>query len=64
MSDVIKTVFINYIACALIGGILEYAAPQNARKTLRVAVVSVMLIASLSPLLKIDFDFFYKCVNI
>ncbi len=57
MSEVIKTVFINYIACALVGGFLEYIAPQSARKTLRVAVVSVMLIASLSPLLKIDFDF-------
>lgn len=57
MSDIIKTVFINYIACALIGGLLEYATSKNARKTLRVAVVSVMLIASLSPLLKIDFDF-------
>lgn len=57
MSDVIKTVFVNYITCALVGGILEYVAPQNARKTLRVAVVSIMLITSFSPILKIDIDF-------
>lgn len=57
MSEVIKTVFVNYIACALAGGFLEYIAPQNARKTLRVAVVAVMLITSLSPLLKIDLNF-------
>ena len=57
MSDVIKIVFINYITCALACGFLEYIAPQNARKTLRVAVVAIMLITSLSPLLKVDFDF-------
>jgi hypothetical protein len=57
MSDVIKTVFVNYITCALVGGILEYVAPQNARKTLRVAVVSIMLITSFSPILKINIDF-------
>ncbi len=57
MSEIIKTVFVNYITCALVGGLLEYVAPQNARKTLRVAVVSIMLITSLSPILKIDFDF-------
>lgn len=57
MSEVVKNVFVNYIACALLGGLLEYAAPKNARKTLRVAVVSVMLAASLMPLLKTDFEF-------
>ncbi len=57
MSEVIKTVFVNYIFCALVGGLLEYFAPQNARKTLRVAVVSFMLVFSLAPLLKLEFDF-------
>lgn len=56
MSETVKTVFVNYIACALLGGLLEYAAPKNVRKTLRIAVVSVMLATSVSPLLKTDFS--------
>ena len=57
MSEVIKTVFLNYIICALFGGFLEYIAPEKNRKTLRVIVVAIMLIVSLSPILKINFDF-------
>lgn len=56
MSEVVKSVFVNYIACALFGGLLEYVAPQSMRKTLRVAVVAVMLAASLTPVLKTDFE--------
>ena len=56
MGEVIKTVFVNYIVCALVGGFLEYSAPQNARKTMRIVLVSVMLIVSFSPLLKADVD--------
>lgn len=56
MSNVIKTVFINYIVCALAGGFLEYWAPENARKTLRVVIVAVMLTASFSPLLKAEYS--------
>ncbi len=56
MSETVKTVFVNYIACALLGGLLEYASPKNVRKTLRIAVVSVVLATSVSPLLKTDFS--------
>lgn len=56
MSEVIRSVFVNYIACALFGGLLEYVAPQSMRKTLRVAVVAVMLASSLAPVLKTDFQ--------
>ena len=54
MSDVIKSVFVNYIACALLGGFLEYFAPSKIRRTLRVAVIAVMLVTSVAPVLKID----------
>lgn len=57
MSETIKAVFVNYIACAIFGGLLEYVAPQKMQKTLRVIVVSVMLIAAISPVLKADFEF-------
>ena len=57
MREVIKTVFVNYITCAIVGGILEYVVPNKMKKTMRVVVVSVMLGASFSPLLKTDFDF-------
>lgn len=56
MTETVKSVFVNYIVCALMGGFLEYAAPEKARKTLRVTVVAVMLVASLSPLLKLNFE--------
>lgn len=56
MSETIKAVFVNYIACALLGGVLEYIVPGNMKKTLRGIIVSVMLAASLSPILKIDFQ--------
>lgn len=57
MSEIVKSVFVNYIVCAVFGGILQYAVPEKMRKTLRTCVVSLMLITSLSPILKIDFDF-------
>lgn len=52
MSEVIKSVFINYIVCALAGGFLEYFAPAKSRKTLRVIVTGVILATSFAPLLK------------
>ncbi len=57
MSDVVKTVFINYIACAVFGGILEYIAPEKSRKMLRTCVISLMLVTSLAPVLQADVDF-------
>ncbi len=57
MKEVIQSVFINYISCAIFGGFLQYLAPERMKKFLRACIVSVMLIVSLSPILKIDFDF-------
>lgn len=52
MAEVIKTVLLNYSACALVGGVLEYIAPEKTRKTLRTVVVSLMLLAVASPIAK------------
>ena len=52
MSDVIKTVLFNYAVCAFVGGALEYLAPEKTKKTLRIAVVSVMLLVIASPIAK------------
>lgn len=52
MSETIKTVLLNYAVCAFLGGVLEYMAPQKTKKTLRVAVISVLLLGILSPIVK------------
>lgn len=52
MSETIETVLLNYAVCALVGGILEYIAPEKTKKTLRAAVVSVMLLTVVSPIVK------------
>ncbi len=52
MAEIIKTVFLNYAVCALVGGVLEYIAPEKTKKTLRVAVVSVMLLVVVTPVVK------------
>ena len=52
MGDVIKAVILNYAVCALVGGVLEYIAPEKSKKALRVAVVSVMLFVIASPIAK------------
>ena len=57
MSEVIKSVFLNYIVCALAGGFLEYFAPAKSRKTLRIIVMGVILATSFAPLLNNSFKF-------
>lgn len=52
MSETIKTVLLNYAICAFIGGVLEYLSPQKTKKTIRVVVVSVLLMGVLSPVVK------------
>ena len=52
MGEVIKTVLLNYAVCALLGGVLEYISPEKAKKTLRIAVVSIMLLIVVSPIAK------------
>ncbi len=54
MSEIIKSVFVNYILCAALGGILEYLTPERFRKALRVAVVSLMVFSVVSPFLGND----------
>ena len=52
MTETIKTVLLNYAVCALVGGVLEYIAPEKTKKTLRIAVVSVMLLMVVSSFVK------------
>lgn len=54
MSETIKSVFINYIVCAIAGGFLEYFAPPKSRKTIRVIIMGVILATSFAPLLKTE----------
>lgn len=56
MTQTIKTVLLNYAVCALVGGVLEYIAPEKTKKTLRVAVVSVMLLVVISPVAKTEIN--------
>ena len=57
MSESIRGIFVNYMLCAVVGGILEYIAPDKSKKMIRIIVVAVILAVTLSPLLKIDIDF-------
>ena len=57
MSEVIKSTFINYMFCAVTGGILEYLAPDKSKKTMRIILVAVILAVTLSPVLKVNLDF-------
>ena len=52
MTETIKTVLLNYAVCALVGGVLEYIAPEKTKKTLRITIVSVMLLMVISPIVK------------
>ncbi len=54
MTQTIKTVLLNYAVCAFVGGILEYIAPERTKKTLRVAIVSVILLVVILPVVKSD----------
>ncbi len=57
MSEIIKSVFINYIICAVLGGVLEYLTPQRFKKTLRIVVVSLMIFSLFSPFIKEKIQF-------
>ena len=56
MTEIIKTVLFNYAVCALVGGVLEYIAPEKIKKTLRVSVVAVMLLVVISPIAKSEIN--------
>ncbi len=57
MSEVIKNTFINYMFCAVAGGMLEYIAPDKSKKMIRIILVAVILSITLAPVLKLDIDF-------
>lgn len=57
MAETIKTVLLNYAVCTFVGGILEYIAPERAKKILRIAVVSVLLLGIFSPIVKNEISF-------
>ncbi len=52
MTEAIKTVLFNYGVCALVGGVLEYISPEKTKRTLRIVIVSVMLLVVISPIAK------------
>ena len=56
MTEIIKTVLLNYAVCALVGGVLEYIAPEKTKKTLRISVVAVMLLVVVSPIAKSEIN--------
>ncbi len=56
MTETIKTVLLNYAVCALVGGVLEYIAPEKTKKTLRITIVSVMLLMVISPIVKSEIN--------
>ncbi len=56
MTQAVKAAFVNYAVCAVVGGVLEYLVAPKYRKTLRVAVVGVILAVSLAPFTGISWD--------
>lgn len=58
MTDAVKTLFVNFAVCSVLGGVLEYLTPTTYRKTLRVAVVGVILAMCISPVFKIELSSF------
>lgn len=57
MSETIKASFIGFTVCSVVGGMLEYLTPPKYRKTLRVAVVGVVLALCIMPVFDKEFDF-------
>ena len=56
MSEAIKTAFISFTVCSVVGGMLEYLTPPKYRKTLRVVVVGIVLALCIMPVFDNDFD--------
>ncbi len=51
MTDAVKSAFVSFAVCSVVGGMLEYLTPSGYRKTLRVVVVGVVLALSVMPFL-------------
>ena len=43
MSDTIRNIFLSYIVCSVLGGVLQYLSPDKMKKTLRSIIVGVIL---------------------
>lgn len=56
MREVIKTVFLNYAFCSVLGGFVEYLTPDKMKKTVRICTILVILTICFAPLSKIDFN--------
>ena len=56
MMDAVRNIVINFVVCSVVGGVLEYLTPQSYRKTLRVAVVGVVLAVCISPVFKLELN--------
>ncbi len=57
MNEVIKSVFVNYFLCTLLGGIMEYLLPLKSRKMFKICVICVVLLVSFAPLIDLEFSF-------
>ena len=58
MMDAVRNIVINFVVCSVVGGVLEYLTPHSYRKTLRVAVVGVVLAVCISPVFKLELNGF------
>jgi hypothetical protein len=57
MKEIIKTVFLNYAFCSVIGGFVEYLTPEKMKKTIRVCTVLVILAMCFAPFVGTELDF-------
>ncbi len=56
MREIIKTVFLNYAFCSVLGGFVEYLTPDKMKRTVRICTILVILTICFAPLSKIDFN--------
>ena len=63
MREAIKTVLVNYAACAVLGGFIEYLTPLPMKKTVRNCVVLVMLALCFIPFAKTEINMDFNKFN-
>lgn len=56
MREVIKTVFLNYAFCSVLGGFVEYLTPGKMKRTVRICTILVILVICFVPLSGMDFN--------
>ncbi len=57
MTETVKSAFVSFAVCSVVGGMLEYLTPKKYRKTLRVTVVGVVLALCIVPAFGEHIDF-------